>query len=74
MRLGHALQMAEQEVVEPLARGFRIDGDELDGRMRRAGIRRSLLDCGAWNCGIWSGRGALLRTYNVFHQRGRVSA
>jgi hypothetical protein len=74
MRLGHALQVAEQEVVEPLARGFRIDGDEPDGRMRRAGVRRSLWDCGIWNCGIWSGRGASLRTYNVFHQRGRVSA
>jgi hypothetical protein len=61
--------MAEQEVVQALPGGLCVHSNEFDGRVRRSGIRHSFLICG-----IWSGRRALLRTYNVFHQRGRVSA
>ncbi|MCY1538882.1 hypothetical protein D9M68_744440 [compost metagenome] len=61
--------MAKQEVVEPLPGGFGVDGQEVDGGVRRAGV-----DARGSIRGIWSPRGAFLRTYNVFHQRGRVSA
>ncbi|MGJ7607305.1 hypothetical protein ACSFA7_23430 [Variovorax sp. LT1R20] len=60
--------MAKKKIVEPLPRGLRVDGDEFDGPVR------ACLGPGISICGIWSGLGALLRTYNVFHQRGRVSA